>query len=379
MKAILVDDEKLALDYLEQQINKVGRVEVIGKFTNPVHAHESILKEDVDVLFLDIQLPEINGMRLAEKVLENKPNLTIVFVTAYDKYAVKAFELNAVDYLLKPIPFDRLKKTVERIENQYNQQSTIKETSPLYVNVLGQFSVETVRGQPEFVSWRTKKAAELFLYLLHQKGKMVRKSFLIDLLWPDVELERVSALLYTTIYYVRKTLRKYQKHLRLENVSDGYVLETENIILDFNEWKEKIKTLPPLSQTSINAYIQVMSLYKGGYLQGYDFWWAESERYYWEQIWLTKAMEIARFYQDNHDIAGAKLWYSHICKYYPEMEKSHFALMKIYAFEDNPALVHQQYESLKTYLQDELGVKPNSEIVAWYEAWKNGKLASSYN
>lgn len=377
MKAIIVDDEQSALDYLEQQLKKISKMYVIGKITNPIHAHKTILKEDVDVIFLDIGLPEMNGIRLAEKVLKDKPNLLIVFVTAYDKYAVKAFELNAIDYLVKPIPPERLKKTVERIDNNL-QSSTIEKNSPLYVNVLGQFSVESVKGKREFVAWRTKKAAELFLYLLHHRGKMVRKSFLIELLWPDLALERANSLLYTTIYYVRKTLRKYHRHLRLQNVSDGYVLETENIILDFEEWKEQIKTLPPLNETSVNNYIQVLFLYRGAYLQGYDFWWAESERYYWEQIWLTKALEIAAFYQKNQNMAEAKLWYSYICKIIPETESAHFALMKIYALENNPAHVHQQYEYLKSYLKTEVGVLPNNDIVGWYNSWKSGRKVFSH-
>src|SRR5690625_3109696 len=116
MKVILVDDEQLALDLLERKIEEIGNVTVVGKYANPIEGKEKIVQQVVDVVFLDINLPEINGMELAEQILEKKPEVTIVFVTAYDKYAVQAFELNAIDFLVKPVKIERLEKTIERIK-----------------------------------------------------------------------------------------------------------------------------------------------------------------------------------------------------------------------------------------------------------------------
>src|SRR5690625_347092 len=101
MKAIVIDDETLALDYLERQIKKSSSVTVVGKFNIfDLRKHSSLLKE-ADIAFLDIEMPEVNGLELAEKLLEMNPTLSIVFVTAFNNYAVEAFELNALDYVLK--------------------------------------------------------------------------------------------------------------------------------------------------------------------------------------------------------------------------------------------------------------------------------------
>ena len=114
MKAILIDDEHLALTYLEYQLNMIGEVEIIGKYTNPLEGRQAVEQLDVDIVFLDIQIPKINGLELAEILLEHKPYLHIVFITTYDEYAIKAFKLNALDYVLKPVELERLKLTIER-------------------------------------------------------------------------------------------------------------------------------------------------------------------------------------------------------------------------------------------------------------------------
>src|SRR5690625_3337038 len=103
MRTILVDDEPLALDYLEIQLDKIKDITVVEKFTNLDILDHVKLIENIDLVFLDIEMPGKNGLEIAEQLLEVNPTLEIVFVTAYDEYAVQAFELNALDYLLKPI------------------------------------------------------------------------------------------------------------------------------------------------------------------------------------------------------------------------------------------------------------------------------------
>src|SRR5690606_2041089 len=103
MKAIIIDDERLALNYVEYQLQQITDVQIVGKYTDPHLGKEHVFRESVDIVFLDIHMYEINGIELAEQLLERKPRMNIVFVTAYDDYAIKAFELNAVDYILKPV------------------------------------------------------------------------------------------------------------------------------------------------------------------------------------------------------------------------------------------------------------------------------------
>src|SRR5699024_6995038 len=144
----------------------------------------------------------------------------VVFVTAFHEYAVQAFELDSLDYIVKPIQLDRLKKTIDRIEKMINYYQT-KQTSKnshLRINVCNELSFEDIKNNPEIVQWRTTKAQELFLYLLLHTGKTVRKSELTELLWPEVDFSHDYSQLYTAIYHVRKALHKFKDYFTLKNI-----------------------------------------------------------------------------------------------------------------------------------------------------------------
>ena len=111
MNCIIVDDEPLAIDLIEQFVGKVSFLTLVGKCNNAFEALELINKSTVDLVFLDIQMPNLTGVEFV-KTLSHPP--MIIFTTAFSNYALDGFELSAVDYLLKPIPFDRFMKAVNK-------------------------------------------------------------------------------------------------------------------------------------------------------------------------------------------------------------------------------------------------------------------------
>lgn len=113
LRAYLVDDEPLAVRRLVRLLQPMDRVRIVGKTTNPGVALEFLRAERVDVLFLDIQMPSMNGFELLSR-LSDQP--MVIFITAYDEYALKAFKVNSVDYLLKPIEPQALEHALEKLE-----------------------------------------------------------------------------------------------------------------------------------------------------------------------------------------------------------------------------------------------------------------------
>ena len=123
IKCIAVDDEPLALEIIEAHINKCENLKLIGKCANAIEAAEAISHEKPDIIFCDIHMPEISGIDFMKSL--QKSGILVVFTTAYSEYAVDAFSLDALDYLLKPISLDRFKKSIERAEEYFtfkNQQ-----------------------------------------------------------------------------------------------------------------------------------------------------------------------------------------------------------------------------------------------------------------
>ncbi|WP_279203206.1 two-component system response regulator BtsR [Obesumbacterium proteus] len=119
LKVIIVDDEQPARDELNELLTKHARIEVIAQCSNALEAIPAIHKLQPDVIFLDIQMPRISGLELVS-MLDPDTMPYIVFVTAFDEYAIQAFEKYAFDYLLKPIDSSRLSKTLERLQKGIN-------------------------------------------------------------------------------------------------------------------------------------------------------------------------------------------------------------------------------------------------------------------
>ena len=114
LRAVLVDDEQLARDELGYLLGEVGGVDIIGQAGNGVEALTTIERLRPDVVFLDVQMPGLTGFEVARRMLDAHAAVHIIFVTAYDQHAIEAFEVNAVDYLLKPVDPARLEVALER-------------------------------------------------------------------------------------------------------------------------------------------------------------------------------------------------------------------------------------------------------------------------
>lgn len=114
MKTIIIDDERLARKELTSLLSDFSEIEIIAECSNAIEAKEKIEELKPDLIFLDIQMPEKTGFDLLEE-LDYIPH--VVFVTAYNEFAIKAFEVNAFDYILKPIDSDRLKQTINKINS----------------------------------------------------------------------------------------------------------------------------------------------------------------------------------------------------------------------------------------------------------------------
>jgi two-component system, LytTR family, response regulator LytT len=114
LRALVVDDEQLAREELSYLLSQIGGVSVVGEATNGIEAIGLIEDLTPDVVFLDVQMPGMNGFEVARQAISRQATAEIVFVTAYDQYAIEGFQVNAVDYLLKPVDAHRLEQALQR-------------------------------------------------------------------------------------------------------------------------------------------------------------------------------------------------------------------------------------------------------------------------
>ncbi|TMV45031.1 response regulator [Paenibacillus mesophilus] len=379
MRAILVDDERLALAQLKKILERdVGGVQVIGMYSDPADVVAIAEELAPDVVFLDIHMPGMNGVKLGELLQERVPIAEIVFVTGYDQYAVHAFELYALDYIMKPVQPDRLSKTMQRLRRKIGDRANRdeereREAEPPLICCFNQIRVQQSGEEPRTIKWRTSKAQELFAYLLHHRDRIIERDTLIELLWPDFEVSKAAQQLYTTVYHIRQTLRSCGLEMvtiTSGNLETGYRLTTGTARIDSDEWEKQVHSLGALDIRHIEQYEKVLELYKGDYFGDFEFLWAEHERERLRRMWLNHARSVSEFYMEQQMLQAAIRINRLIQQMFPYEEESYFALMLLYDDSGDIAGVEEQYWLLTSRVEKEMESAVSESISEWFDAWK---------
>ncbi|PYI52525.1 response regulator [Paenibacillus flagellatus] len=401
MRAIVVDDEPFALQSMERMLQRAG-VEVAATFPDARKLLEQADRLRPDAAFLDIEMPGLNGLEAAVRLQELCPDIEIVFVTAYDHYAVAAFELEAIDYLLKPVQPSRLDKTLARLRRQAEERADARSgprpiagpvsapvsdaeaghgdeapataaPAPTLLCCFHHLGVIGADGVPVDVPWRTMKAKELYAYLAHRRGAAVSKEAILDLLWPDAGDEKGLANLHTAVYQLRKTLKAAGIASPIDYVEGRYRLEHAAIELEADRWEAGLERASRSADGDADRELLrlLLDVYRGDYFEQEGYLWAENERERLRIKWLEHALAAAGRFERGGRMSEAIRLYQRVQERFPLLEESYMSLMRLYDRLGRPAEVKGQYDKLRRKLQDELGTEPAEPIAAWYAGWSS--------
>ncbi|GBF75938.1 DNA-binding response regulator [Paenibacillus sp. 598K] len=375
MNIILVDDEPLALKRLNKLLSEHRGCHVLGISSDPLEALDMIERLQPDLVFLDIEMPGINGIQAAEEIRQLSQRTEIIFTTAHRDYALVAYGLEVMDYIVKPVTRERLDQTMRMLERRL--LITLETSTALpTIYCLGNLQIQAMPDlAPTPMNFRTAKIRELFAFLLHHRGTPVKRDLLLDMLWPELDEKRGIANLYTSIHRLRAMLTdqagegKVSIHYR----QFGYELDMHALLVDTELWQERLQRLTVLTPASVHDYEQVMNAYTGYYLQEDDYNWAEVERNRLHALWRKLAETLADYYDVRDAHTEAIAIYHRLQQFEPGLESAALSLMKIYHRLHNAIAVEQQYQRLVKTLQQEAGVRPGHEVNRWYAEWKAGK------
>ena len=218
MKVLLVDDEQLQLIRLETAVKKVLPVETeFFSYLNSVEAIEQNRTRKIDVAFLDIDMPKINGIQLAKKLKSVNPSVNIIFVTAYNDYALDAHKLHASGYITKPVNENKVKEEIEGLRYPVE----LKRAGKLYVKCFGSFEI-FYNGVP--LRFKRSKSKELFAYLIDREGATVNINELNAVLWEEDHKS-----------YLRNLIADVKATLKSVDADDVFVKRRNECFIDVDK------------------------------------------------------------------------------------------------------------------------------------------------
>lgn len=252
MKILLVDDEPLQLTRLSKTVKNVVPAADIVSYINPVLALKENKKEKIDIAFLDINMPELSGIQLAKSLKAINPKINIVFITAYDKYALEAMKLRASGFVNKPVDEDKIFEELSSLRFPIELPPTKK----IQVKCFGNFEIFH-DGKP--IKFSYSKSKELFAYLVDREGAAININELNAVLWEE---DHTS--------YLRNLISDIQKTFAKIGVNDVFFkrhnecyIDTSKVDCDAYEYK--------------NNNPDAIRMYRGEYMNQYSWPFFDAE------------------------------------------------------------------------------------------------------
>ena len=375
MKVVIVDDELPSIILMKMLMSKNEYLEVIGEFTNSLKALEYIKENVPDVIFVDVEMPQMTGVELATEVMHFNSNIQIIFVTAFEKYALKAFDVNAVNYILKPITEETLNITVTRLLKSYNcrEQNFSYQQEINKIVTLGEYTVfGNLSG--EKVQWATAKGKELFAYFVLQRGKEVDKWTLCDILFPEMITKKAEHNLHSTISRLKAAL----KNIGIENiiscVKGNYKIDMSMFSCDIWEWREWIENNPIITKDNLSYYEKALSLYAGDLFAPENYVWALPEQERINKEFINSMKKVATYFMNRDNYKKAEVYLLECVKLDPYDEDIVELLMKTYYFTGKRFEMKKVYNQLEDILKEELNVKPSESLQNIYREMRVNNL-----
>lgn len=232
MRAIIVDDEPIMIRSFKRLTQQISNLEIMESFYYPDEALEYVEHHPIDVAFLDVEMPIMNGIELAKKLRSVQSNLMVVFITAYDTYVHESNALQADYYIVKPYTKETIEFVVKRLAKLAGESEKKK---PLYIKCFGRFTL-LKDGKPVSL---VGKAKEILAYLVTKRGHEVSNEEIYRVLWEDRYCDNVHMKVYFN------AVRRLQDNLEKEGLSElfistarGKMINTDLFDCDYYAWKD---------------------------------------------------------------------------------------------------------------------------------------------
>ncbi len=274
MRILIVEDEPDTLNEIEDYLRSYDETIEFISCNNPLLAIKASRSHAFDAALLDIQMPEMSGLELADCLSAMSPKIHIVFITAFNHYGAEAFDLNAVDYLLKPIRRERFNKALGRIKNEVEEtkKTSLSNDGGIFIRAFGKM---VVSKENHILKWKRQKSPEIFAFLLHHLGTPVHKEKLCETMWPEYDPLKALTYLQTIMYQLRKNLAEIgENSITIDFADHCYRLSLTDVRYDVDLFLRAYEQAFQESSPSLDALINAEQIYGGSYFEEEGWIWA---------------------------------------------------------------------------------------------------------
>lgn len=361
LRAIAVDDEEKALDRFERVMKEETRVHIVGRFADAKKALEFAKRNPLDIAFLDIEMPAMNGLDLAEALSRENPSIEVVFITAFDQYALRAFRAHAIGYLLKPLDIDEIREQVDSLVRRLQLREEVEERGFLTVRCFGQFACYPGEGTADAIHWRTAKAEELFALLVQYQGRSIPKDTIIDALWPDVEPQKALNHFRVTCTYLRGALADKGFTNVLLRERDSYAVSTERLRCDLFQFVSTVGLIAS-QDPDMRLLEEASSLYSPPYLGDRFYGWAAQMRTWLDNEFRRIQRRLADQYVKRGEPGRACDALAKALQQDPTDEETVERLVSLRLLAGDTTSAVKVYQEYEKRLRAELGFSPSERL-----------------
>ncbi len=332
--------------------------------TNPVKALGLITEHPVDVIFLDIDMPKLNGLELALSLQEKCTKVSIIFVTAHAQYALEAYKAHPLDFLLKPIKQEKLDDCIAYLRKHDALLYPKIDLKPkLAIRCFGTFELVC---QDE-IKWGTRRVRELLLYLLDRNGFPVTKAELLEALFDGQEDKNTVHNLYMTIYRLKNLLDTLDPERKRIRMTEDNALLLEPGLCDFTDFIRFARENAVITEENAEEAEYILGLCRGPYLEKESFEWARENAYEVEIEYERIMLGLGKYLITTGHPLDAQRILTTLLKRNALCEEAHTLLLDLTLLSGSREAYIQRYEQYAHLMKKELRLKPKEFYQKQYE------------
>lgn len=375
MRVALVDGKEQNICILENQLYEFDGIELTGGYTDSKVFLEHLEITEPEVVFINAETFPLTGIQLSRELNERENPPCIIIVADSSAYAVEAFEVQAVDYLLYPINVERLQKTLERVRSEIIKRRLLIKSSQiadtmekeLYVGSLGRFYITDTYGNQ--IKWRTKKVKEMFAYLWHNRKQSIYKALIIEDLWPEYPYDKANSLFHTTMYQLRRLLKELGFAEAITFHNDAYKLAISSV----SDLEQLMGYLRIENHTKSSIW-QILHLYTGDYFGEESYHWADYEQFQYKKrvIGCLKRF-VKRCWETTPEDEIIEVCLNRMLLMDEGNEEYTYSLLRWYQSKKNSVEFLLHYNKYERLMRDDFGLElPDKILRLYYDFITNG-------